>query len=46
LRRIATDEPLRARLQEQGRGKAREVFDIQRVTAVLDAARARLLAAP
>jgi len=46
LRRVATDEPLRARLQEQGRAKAREVFDIQEVTRVLDAARARLLTGP
>jgi glycosyltransferase involved in cell wall biosynthesis len=46
LRRVATDEPLRARLQEQGRAKAREVFDIQRVTGVLDAVRARLLTGP
>jgi len=46
LRRVATDAPLRARLQEQGRAKAREVFDIQRVTGVLDAVRARLLAGP
>ena len=46
LRRVATDEPLRARLQEQGRAKAWEVFDIRRVTGVLDAARARLLAGP
>lgn len=46
LRRVATDEPLRARLQQQGRAKAREVFEIRRVTAVLDAARARLLAKP
>ena len=44
LRRVATDEPLRARLQEQGRAKAREVFDIQRVTGVLDAVRAQVLA--
>jgi glycosyltransferase involved in cell wall biosynthesis len=46
LRRVATDAPLRARLQQQGRAKARDVFDIERVTAVLDAARARLLAGP
>jgi UDP-glucose:(glucosyl)LPS alpha-1,2-glucosyltransferase len=44
LRRVATDSSLRARLQQQGRAKAREVFDIQRVTEVLDAARARLVA--
>ena len=29
LRRVATDEPLRARLQQQGRAKAREVFEIR-----------------
>jgi UDP-glucose:(glucosyl)LPS alpha-1,2-glucosyltransferase len=44
LRRVATDTALRARLQRQGRAKAREVFDIRRVTEVLDAARARLAA--
>jgi UDP-glucose:(glucosyl)LPS alpha-1,2-glucosyltransferase len=44
LRRLATDTSLRARLQQQGRAKAREVFDIRRVTEVLDAARGRLMA--
>jgi glycosyltransferase involved in cell wall biosynthesis len=43
LRRVANDAPLRARLQEQGRAKTRDLFDIRRVTEVLDAARARLL---
>jgi UDP-glucose:(glucosyl)LPS alpha-1,2-glucosyltransferase len=46
LRRVATDDALRARLQQLGRAKARDVFEIRRVTAVLDAARARLLAEP
>jgi glycosyltransferase involved in cell wall biosynthesis len=44
LRRVATDTALRARLQQQGRAKAREVFDIRRVTEVLDTARGRLAA--
>jgi hypothetical protein len=37
---------LRARLQEQGRAKAREVFEIRRVMRVLDAVRARMLGGP
>jgi len=44
LRRVATDTSLRAQLQQQGRAKAREVFDIRRVTEVLDTARGRLAA--
>ena len=44
LRRLASDEALRRRLQEDARARAREVFDIRRVTETLDAVRARLLA--
>lgn len=44
LCRVATDESLRAQLRQQGQAKARDVFDIRRVTATLDDARARLLA--
>jgi glycosyltransferase involved in cell wall biosynthesis len=44
LRRVATDTSLRQRLQQQGNAKVREVFDIRRVTEVLDSARARLAA--
>ncbi len=43
LRRLASDEALRRRLQEKARARARDVFDIRRVTETLDAARARLL---
>jgi glycosyltransferase involved in cell wall biosynthesis len=45
LRRVAADEVLRRRLQAAGKAKALDVFDIRRVTAALDEARARLLAA-
>jgi glycosyltransferase involved in cell wall biosynthesis len=45
LRRVASDEALRRRLQESARARAREVFDIRRVIEPLDDARARLLAA-
>jgi glycosyltransferase involved in cell wall biosynthesis len=45
LRRVASDEPLRRRLQERARARAQEVFDIRRVIEPLDDARARLLAA-
>lgn len=44
LRRVASDAPLRRRLQEAARARARDVFDIRRVTKSLDGARARLLA--
>jgi glycosyltransferase involved in cell wall biosynthesis len=44
LRRLASDEPLRRRLQAEARARARDVFDIRRVTETLDATRARLLA--
>ena len=46
MRRVATDAALRARLQQAGRAKALAAYDIARVTSVLDAARARLLAEP
>jgi len=46
LRRVATDASLRARLQEMGSAKARDVFEIRRVTEVLDGFRARLLTGP
>jgi glycosyltransferase involved in cell wall biosynthesis len=45
LRRVATDGALRRNMQAAGKAKTREVFDISRVTAKLDEARARLLAA-
>jgi glycosyltransferase involved in cell wall biosynthesis len=45
LRRVAADESLRRRLQGAGKAKTLDVFDIRRVTAKLDEARARLLAA-
>jgi glycosyltransferase involved in cell wall biosynthesis len=45
LRRVASDDDLRRRLQTAGKAKVQEVFAIGRVTATLDAARARLLAA-
>ena len=45
LRRLATDDALRRRMQAAGTAKTRDVFDIRRVTATLDEARARLLAA-
>lgn len=45
LRRVACDDALRRRLQAAGKEKAQEIFDIRRVTATLDDARARLLAA-
>ena len=43
LRRLAADAALRRALQARAPARAREVFDIRRTTAVLDAARARLL---
>ena len=45
LRRVASDAALRGRLQARGSARALEMFDIAAVTATLDAARARLLAA-
>jgi glycosyltransferase involved in cell wall biosynthesis len=45
LRRLATDNSLRRRLQAAGKAKTNEVFDIRRVTATLDGARSRLLGA-
>jgi glycosyltransferase involved in cell wall biosynthesis len=43
LRRLADDATLRRALQARALARAREAFDIRRTTAVLDAARARLL---
>ena len=45
LRRVAANEALRRRLQSAGKAKTRDIFDIRRVTATLDEARARLLGA-
>jgi glycosyltransferase involved in cell wall biosynthesis len=44
LSRVALDEPARRRLQDAARARARDRFDIRRVVAPLDEARARLLA--
>jgi glycosyltransferase involved in cell wall biosynthesis len=44
LRRVGADAALRRRLQAAASAKASETFDIGRVTATLDEARARLLA--
>jgi glycosyltransferase involved in cell wall biosynthesis len=43
LARVAGDGRLRRELQEKARAKVKSSFDIRRTTAVLDAARARLL---
>jgi glycosyltransferase involved in cell wall biosynthesis len=45
LRRVGADDDWRRRLQTAGQAKVREIFEIRRVTATLDEARARLLAA-
>ncbi len=42
LRRVASDEPLRRKMQEKALARARDVFDIRRATETLDSARARL----